>query len=326
MRYLCFAVFISCFFISKVSFALECYAIIDGKDQYAETVRVNDIIIPESSADGAIIWQSPRYTRHVKCNKADVDEYAYFYPFPKIAPASLPKGMTFGLIYNGTSYDLTSSNFKIKTDIFVKKGQEGSGVVNVQVYIKKNGIISGGYNGDLPIYQLDGVGGINSWGGKNFRFNLSNLNNVTTGSCTYSLNGIQRARPINVNDNLILNGQTISSVDSVSVYCTPADKLKNRTANMDLYIINSSGGQYFGTDKDGLSYQLIMSGTIITPSVTSGSPRTIPFKLDVNAKGSLDFDQKVFLLSADKDWLYQKGEITANSKSPNLRMKVNSFE
>lgn len=326
MRYLCFAVFISSFFISKFSFALACYAVVDGRNITTETVRVDDIIIPESSANGAIIWQSEKYTRNIKCNEAGVDEYVYFYPFPEIEPESLPQGMIFGLIYNGVSYDLTSSKSKIKTDIYVRKGQEATGVVNVQVYIRKNGLISGGYSGVLPVYQLDGVGGINGTAAKNYKFNLSNLSNVATGNCTYTLNGSQMTNLINVNDNLILNGHTISSVGSASVSCTPVDKLKNRTANMDLYVTNSSGGDFFGTDKDGLSYQLIMSGRTITPSITSGSPLTVPFELDVNAKGSLKFDQKVFLLSPDKDWLYQNSEGTSKSKNPNLKMKVNSFK
>ncbi|MGM1345382.1 hypothetical protein [Morganella morganii] len=326
MRCLYFAIFISSFFISKFSFALACYAVIDGQNKTFETVSVDDIIIPESSANGEVIWQSEKYTRNVTCNEAGTDEYVYFYPFPKIDPASLPKGMIFGIVYNGKSYDLTSSNSKIQTDIYVNKGKEAKGIINVQVYIKKNGVISGGYDGDLPVYQLDGVGGLNSSTAKNYRFNLSNLSNIVTGDCTYTLNGIQGVNQINVNDNLISSGQTISSVGSASVYCTPVDKLKNRIANIDLYTTDSSGGGFFGTDKDGLGYQLIIGGSTITPSLTSGLPLTVPFKLDANARGSMSFDQKVFLTSPDKDWLYQNSEVTAKSKNPNLKMKVNTFK
>jgi hypothetical protein len=326
MRYLSFTVLFCSLFISKFSFALACYAVVNNSDIATETVRVDDIIIPESAENGSIIWRSEIYNRKVKCNQAGVDEYAYFYPFPNITPEELPKGMKFGLVYNGTSYDLESSGSKIKTDIYVKKGGEGNGNINVQVYIKKNGTISGGYNGDLPVYQLDGVGGLNGTPRSNYRFHLSNLSNIVTGDCTYTLNGIQSTTPVNVNDDLISNGQTISSVGSMSVTCTPVEKLKNRTANMDLYTKSSSGDKFFGTDKDGLGYQLIISGSTIAPSVTSGSPLLVPFKLDGSAKASINVDQKVSLLSAGKDWLYQNSEVTAKSKNPDLHMKLNSFQ
>ncbi|HBH7054410.1 TPA: hypothetical protein KV183_003911 [Morganella morganii] len=327
MRCLFFVVFVCSFFISKFSFALECYAVVNGSDITTETVSVDDIIIPESAEDKSIIWSSEEYSRTVKCNKAGVDEHVYFYPFPNITPESLPKGMIFGLIYNGTPYDLTTSDMKIQTDILVPKNGEMYGKINVQVYIKKNGSISGGYNGELPIYQLDGVGGLNnSSNAKNYRFHLSNLSNIATGNCFYTLNGIQSSTTVNVNDNLISNGQTINSVGSVSVTCTPQDRLKNRTAKMDLYTTSASGGDFFSTDKDGLSYQLIMNGSTITPSSTFSSPLSVSFKLDNNAKSSLNVDQKVSLLSADKDWLYQNSEITATSKNPDLKMKVNSFQ
>ncbi|MET4861933.1 hypothetical protein [Morganella morganii] len=327
MRCLFFVVFVCSFFISKFSFALECYAVVNDSEITTETVSVDDIIIPESAEDESIIWRSEEYSRTVKCNKAGVDEHVYFYPFPNIKPESLPKGMIFGLIYNGTSYDLTTSGMKIQTDILVPKNGEKYGNINVQVYIKKNGSISGGYDGELPIYQLDGVGGLNnSPNAKNYRFHLSNLSNIATGNCSYTLNGIQSTTPVSVNDNLISNGQTINSVGSVSVTCTPQDRLKNRTAKMDLYTTSASGGDFFSTDKDGLSYQLIMNGSTITPSSIFSSPLSVSFKLDNNAKSSLNVDQKVYLLSADKDWLYQNSEITATSKNPDLKMKVNSFQ
>lgn len=327
MKYLYFSLFACSFFVSKFSFALDCYAVVNGSDITTETVNVDDIIIPESAEDKSIIWSSEVYSRAVKCNKAGVDEDVYFYPFPNIKPESLPKGMIFGLIYKGVYHDLTKPDMKIPTDIHVTKENGGKGDITVQVYIKKNGAISGGYDGELPIYQLDGVGGLNnSPNAKNYRFHLSNLSNIVTGNCSYTLNGIQSTTPVNVNDDLISNGQTISSVGSMSVTCTPVEKLKNRTANMDLYTKSSSGDKFFGTDKDGLGYQLIIPGSTISPSVTSGSPLLVPFKLDGSAKASINFDQKVSLLSADKDWLYQNSEVTAKSKNPDLHMKLNSFQ
>lgn len=327
MKMLLSSIFLFALLFSNFSFALECYAIINGKSETSEIVPVADVVIPENAEDGAVIWESITYTRTVRCNKAELDEYVYFYPFPGLKPEALPEGMSFGLVYNGEPHDVTSGSEKIKTDILVPANGENTGIINVKVYIKKTGKITGGFSGNLAIYQLDGQLGLNgSSDAKNFRFYLSNLSNIVTGDCSYTFNGLQNTRPITVNDDLISNGQTISSVGSASVSCTPANTLKNRTVHMDLYSKNSSNANLFGTDKNGLAYQLLIAGQNILPSTTSSNPGKVTFKLDANAAGNLNFDQKILLASENETWLYKNEAATAKSDNPNLVMKVNSFE
>lgn len=313
--------------IPKLSFALECYAVIDGANTIYETVKVDDIIIPESAGNGQVIWSSPEYTRQVMCNNAYIQEYVYFYPFPRVDYSSLPAGMSFGIIYNGKDYPLSSSTSKIKTDILVPKGGSNTGIINVQVYIKKVGDISGGFKGDLPVYQLDGVGGLNgSSDPKNFRFSLSNLSNVATGKCSYSFNSVSGINEISINDDLISSGKTISVVGAASVSCTPIDLLKHRTVKMNLYTNSSSTDSLFKTNKDGLGYQLLISGGVISPFVTPSSPLVVNYSLDENGKGSKTFGQKVFLTSINEDWIYQNDTSIVQSNNPNLEMSVSSFE
>lgn len=327
MKFFYFFILFSVFFFPRISFALDCYAVINGNNEITETVRVNDIILPESAKDGEIIWRSDEYTRTVMCNNANLQENVYFYPFPRVSPSDLPKGMVFGITYNGASYDLTSSLTNIKTDIVVPKNGSKTGVIKVQVYIKKNGTISGGYDKDLAVYQLDGVGGLNnSSNANNFKFYLSNLKNVATGVCSTSFSGLTETKSININDNLISNGQLINSIGSASVSCTPANILANRKVNMNLYTMNSSSDQLFRTDKNGLYYQLLTSGVIVSPSNTSSSPVKVTFSLNGNGQGSSSFDQKIFLTDKNEDWLYSNNTTTATSKNPNLGMSVQSFE
>ncbi|MBS0849352.1 hypothetical protein [Citrobacter sp. JGM124] len=323
MKILLSIMFVFLLSFSNFSFALDCYAVINNVKETTDSESVADIIIPESAQNGEIIWRSMEYTRNIYCDKADVDEYVYFYPFPD--KTTLPAGMSFGLVYNGKTYDLTTS--KIQTDIHVSKGGSQTGQITVQVFIKKTGNISSGFNGDLAIYQLDGQGGINSNNdAKNFKFSLKNLSNIATGNCTYSLNGIPSTKPININDNLISNGQTLTSIGSASVSCTPVDLLKNRIVNMKLYTNSSSGNSLFSTDKSGLGYQLSMSGKTILPSTTSSSPVEINFSLDANGNATKNFDQNIFLTNADETWLYQNNQTTATSTNPNLAMSIDSFE
>lgn len=313
--------------ISKFAFALDCYAVINGANITSEIVKVDDIIIPESAGNGQVIWSSPEYTRQIMCNNAGVGESVYFYPFPRVDYSSLPAGMSFGIIYNGTDYPLSSSTKNIKTDIFVPKGGSQTGTIKVQVYIKKVGDIAGGFEGDLPIYQLDGVGGLNSsTSAKNFRFSLSNLSNVATGKCSYALSGVSGTNEISINDDLISSGKVITSVGTASVSCTPINLLKNRIVKMNLYTNSPSSDSLFKTDKDGLSYQLLMSGSVISPSITSSSPLVVSYSLDGNGEGTKSFDQKVFLTSINEDWIYQNDTTIVQSNNPNLEMSVNSFE
>ena len=327
MKILLSIMFVFLLSFSNFSFALDCYAVINGENKTTEVAAVDDIIIPESSKNNEIIWTSEKYTRQVLCNNAEFEESVYFYPFPNVDLASLPSGMAFGLIYNGKSYDLTADIAKIQTDIIVPQNGSKTGTINVQIYIKKTGNISGGYQGQLPIYQLDGQNGLNiNSNAKNFRFSLSNLSNIATGDCTYTLSDIKSTKVITINDNLISNGQTLTSVGSASVTCTPANLLRNRTANINLYTKNASGSGLFGTNKNGLGYQLLMSGNTILPSMTSSSPAIVSFNLDTDGKATKTFDQKVFLTTENEDWLYTNEAVTATSNNPNLGMSINSFE
>ncbi|CAK9886564.1 MAG: hypothetical protein XXXJIFNMEKO3_03009 [Candidatus Erwinia impunctatus] len=313
--------------IPKLSFALNCYAYVNNSYVTSETVKVDDIVIPESAQNGQVIWSSPQYERKVKCDNAYIKEYVYFYPFPRVDYSTLPAGMSFGIIYNGTDYPLSSTTEKIKTDIEVPKNGSKEGTINVQVYIKKTGNISGGFKSDLPVYQLDGVGGLNtSSGAKNFKFSLSNLSSIATGKCSYSFNSASETNEISINDDLISSGKIISAVGTASISCTPVDMLKNKTVKMNLYTNSSSTDSLFKTGKDGLGYQLLISGGVISPSVTSSSPLVVNYSLDENGKGSKTFGQKVFLTSIDEDWIYQNDTSTVESNKPNLGMSVSSFE
>lgn len=311
-------------FIPNMAYALDCVAIVDGKEITTETARVDDIVIPEFAANNEKIWESDIYVRQVECSKG-VDENVYFYPFPNLKTSDLPSGMKFGLVYNGTEYDL-KEGMKIKTDIIVKPNQSATGTINVQVFIKKSGEITKGYNGNLPIYQLDGEGGLNNnSGAKNFRFHLSNLNNVATSNCTYVIKSKNEKNNVAISDNLISPGITLSAIGDISASCTRGELLNNRYAVFDMYTTNSGGGSGFDTDKDGLSYDLTMDNKILNPSNVKNKPVSVKVKLDASGKGTLDIGQRVHLESAEKSWLYTNATVAISNKA-NLSAGLTRFE
>lgn len=327
MKIIFFSILVFSLLTSKFALALNCYSIVNNEKKTSEIVQVSEIIIPESAENGQTIWTSPEYSREIMCDSAGKNESAYFYPFPNVDVSKLPTGMSFGIIYNGIDHEITKDKEKILTDIIVPKGGQNTGTIRIQLYIKKTGVITGGFADDLDLYQLDGEGGLNNATNRqNFRLSLSNLSDIVTGTCTYSWSGFSETNDIRINDDLILSGQTIPSTGNALVSCTPENNLKNRTVIMNLYTKTSSRDSLFKTDKDGLGYQLLISGNVITPSTSSSSPLTVSFILDDNGQGNKNLDQKVFLTSHDEDWIYQSDTTNAESNNPNLEMKVKSFE
>lgn len=186
------------FFTNNV-FALRCELKSNGFTQ--ETDSVGEVLIPKDSQNGQIIWQSNLITRTVKCYDASPPnaegELVYFYYFPE-DKLTLPRGMTFGIIYNGNAKDLDLSSTvkerRFATDIWVAHNGESSNVdeetvikdFSFQFYIRKTGDInSRGFFGRLPIFQLDGVGGVNA-SAPNYKYNLTALNNISDVFCSFT--------------------------------------------------------------------------------------------------------------------------------------------
>ncbi len=309
----------------KIAYALDC-SVTDVPD-IIEKVRVNDIVIPETSPDGSIIWKSKNYHRHVVCENG-IDEDVYFYPFPELKEDEIPNGMEFVLSYNGKLYPLNEIQKEcanhtmrcLKTDIKVEKKKKSIGDVDVQLLIKKVGLISEPINDELPVYQLDGKLGLNKIH-QNYRLVLTNLKKVATGTCEYAFNKIKNSHSIAINDDLLSKGITIDKIASLSVSCVPVSLLKNRIVDTNIYATDSVNGSLFGTNKEGLGYSLILDNNYLTPD----NPVNLSVKLDENAKADISINQELKLSSPDKNWLYQKDTKTT-SDNPKLKVKVSNFE
>lgn len=324
MRFIYLFIFVVVSIVSNTAHALDCVAIIDNKEKTTQDVEVNNIVIPESSGNGVIIWESDTYTNDVECSKG-VDEYVYFYPFPKVDVSSIPSGMVFGIIYNNQSYDLTSTKQKIQTDIIVKPNQVAKGKISVKVYIKKSGPISNdGFSGKLPIYQLDGKGGLNTnSGAKNFRLTLSNLSNIATANCSSSFSNLKKKNNLLIDDDLISSGILLNSIGSISVTCTPVNVIGNRVAVFNLYTTTTDS--QFGTNKAGLVYDLIVDNNTLKASTKKNNPIRVKFALDSSGKNSKNINQHVILNSIQENWLYIQSADTI-SNDPKIQAELIQFD
>ncbi|WP_404413052.1 fimbrial protein [Serratia aquatilis] len=171
-----------CLFLATLSFsaqALECH--LDSVQGITEEVEdFGSIRIPMDLPVGARLWTSKQITRTMVCwapPNAMSDEGIYLYPNPD--QIALPPGISFGLIYNGK--DEGKFGEKIYSGNRVPGGwkpSEGPRTstfsIRYQVYLERTGPIGDieRLNLDMPIFQLDGVYGVNKERGKNYRYTL----------------------------------------------------------------------------------------------------------------------------------------------------------
>ncbi|HHR5849454.1 TPA: hypothetical protein ACS7XE_003685 [Providencia alcalifaciens] len=321
MKFIYCFIFIVLSIVTNMAYALDCVAIINGQKETQQDVRVNDIVIPELSKNNEIIWESDTYTNDIECNNG-IDERVYFYPFPNVDPKTIPNGMIFGIIYNNKSYDLSSATQKIPTDIVVKKNETSKGSISVKVYIKKSGAISNGYSGSLPIYQLDGSGGLNTnAGARNFKLTLSNLSNIATANCSFSFSDFKKKNNLLINDDLISSGALLNSIGNISVTCLPVNIIANRTAVFNIY--TKTTDSYFKTNKEGLIYDLIIDNNTLKGSNKSTNPIRVAFKLDGSGKSTKNINQNVTLNSnsIQENWLYAQDTETI-SDDPKIQAEL----
>ncbi|HGJ5882070.1 hypothetical protein [Arsenophonus sp.] len=274
-------------FASK-AIALECGVIINNSNDlnYEEKESVGEILIPNDAKIGEIIWKSNPIRKNIRCNSS-VSENVYFYPFPKRKKdptITLPEGMTFGITYKNKDIDLNQGgdNNSKDTGITVNANTVDASI-EFQLYIKKTGDIkTDGSDLTLPIVQLDGVGGINATGGRNYRYSLSSLNNISDVECSFKYQ--RKPFNININNDLTIKQQKIL-IGNYLATCSPENKMTGRTI---VYSIPEKSEE-FSTDLEGLNYHLDVNNSI---KINDKGKSTI----DVHALFKLDYK--------DQDWLY----------------------
>jgi hypothetical protein len=185
---------------STSSYALTCKRASDDSvnQDISLTHQIN--VSTANLTPGTILWRSETYTSTFKCtdtNNYPKGEDAYLWWDPVSQMSSIHNSLEVGVTYLGSDIKPTKgANVDVGPGTVCNKSGNRCKppalsqtlTVSYAVYIKATGNPppSGGVitdNGKYAIFQVDGVGGLNSTPNSNFRANISGLGNIKFISC-----------------------------------------------------------------------------------------------------------------------------------------------
>ncbi|OBY92031.1 fimbrial protein [Pseudomonas sp. AU11447] len=192
--------------LSQTSWALMCRAM-DGSSYLSE--YIGPVSVPDTVPDGTIIWRSKTHVVPAKCWKLFDQHYLeddpiYFYGNPAGLDAT-GWGIEFGLVYKQqTAWD---GDWSSNPTLGVNSGFTSPGcpaatsgddmlacstvypTIAFQVVIRKRGLLplQRPSQDTYDVFQFDGLYGLNNGPSnpfRNFRFQLSGLQNIVGTACT----------------------------------------------------------------------------------------------------------------------------------------------
>lgn len=306
---------------SKVM-ALDC---VGTGGMVLDSVTLDKMVYLANASNGDIIWRSDVFTRNITCSSG-MTENVYIYAYPFMAPGgteTLPQNVEMGLIFDGVDLGTMSTDstligrrkdtgWKVTSgNPLVKNG------VTFQTYLKKTGDISTSGVTSITLFQLDGVGGLNtSPGAKNYKFNISGWNNVGTIDCiptvtnsTFSFTTLTDQAFAGSANNQVNN-------PTISVACSGDSSSLNMTKSISGRLDLAGTGSSFSTNKEGLTLNIFYEGTelipnddiIVTIPITAGNGNKI-FQFDVKPKLST-------LQLNNPSWLFSTTDEAISSSIP----------
>lgn len=301
--------------------------------QNSETNGVSDninidgnIFVPPDAQNGTVVWDSGNIDSNVFCDaKPYSPDSVYIYPYPNFDASTLPDGLRLQLSINGKVINSKSAladwqKITTKTGVITSKLQ----------IIKTSSSVSNSSNlPDIPLYQVDGGGGLNQNADKSprsLRVTLLGFSNVKIASCSSNISILNKKNSIGI-DNSILEEKKISKdIAKIDISCVPVTSWANKKAYFSIIengAVNYNG--FFGTNKNDLVYSLYVGDTQIKPNATV---RDFLVNLDSEGKASLSVIQKMKLLntSTSNSWLYDKTVVDAISDKANLSLKLTNLE
>ncbi|QBY46220.1 hypothetical protein QE197_21350 (plasmid) [Arsenophonus nasoniae] len=316
------------FFYTGSALALECKVLGETNDPYRETKIVDNVLLPKDSNNGEKIWVSELFTRNVECTSY-ISEPVYFYYFPEVDISVIPKGMKFGITYNGKDTDLDASipekQRRLKTDIEVQASNPKRGTIAVKVYIKKEGTFD--INNSvkiLNIFQLDGEKGLNNTPKGNYRFSLSGLNNITQIDCSSSY--YWKKFNLNINNDITLNPQSVSNIGGLNLTCQAHNNLNldNKRVTLEVYSDSTKSSEVFTTNLTGLNFTFNIAGQELKPN----NKKLITIPLDASGKNNINIDGlfKLNYQETGQDWLYNPNTLTFSPEKISIKSTLKLIE
>ncbi|HGM5490614.1 TPA: hypothetical protein ACKP1B_002246 [Serratia fonticola] len=209
-------------FTANNAYALACKNATDGSSY------LNDALItatvPQTLPNGTVIWRSENRTMTIKCWKDQgtngpteaAAENVYTYPNPSWGFA-YGYGITVGIVANGQTIDINNYRTIIpgvvvpycdQSSDWCRDNASVTFTWNYYVYISKVGeLIGDHYEGDdfLTVFQIDGVGGLNTTPNSNFRYNIVGMDNIKFINC----NAVVSVTPNNIDFGTIVAPKSV---------------------------------------------------------------------------------------------------------------------
>ena len=178
-----------CLAMPLTSHALGCW---NGSDSFGSVTSTfnlpGNLYVAANAPVGTIIWQSPQQNLKLYCTQS-IGENVYFWVNPQ--NQALAPGLQIGILFKGRTY--TQSSGAIDTGIYVPwNGWVGTTLQYSIVLLKTSGAPSSGTAtvSQYPVFQLDGIGGINATPDINFNQLINGTVTFTPGgTCNLSANG-----------------------------------------------------------------------------------------------------------------------------------------
>jgi hypothetical protein len=246
---------------SNSAFALRCA---DASNDSKElTDSIINIAVPQSAAEGTVIWRSENRTMTVRCWKEGYGNAEQIYAYMNPKKLAIGNGVSIGLVLNGQTMSTRVDRYEVPgvtaprcnsaDEPVCKRDYSMYFTASYYVYIAiaKPVPQGGNYTGadTLPVFQLDGVGGVNAFVGNNFNYILTGLSKIRFIPCEASVS----VSPNNIDfGNLIANeGISVGSVAKSSdfkatvtktcdtpfkltaLYSSPASKVDSSTLDLN---------------------------------------------------------------------------------------------
>ncbi|MGL5389661.1 MAG: fimbrial protein [Serratia sp. (in: enterobacteria)] len=248
-------------FTANNAYALACKNATDGNAYLTD--NLTSASVPKSAPNGTVIWRSENRTMTVKCWKdqagnggleAEAENvYTYLNPY---ASFQRGYGISIGIVANGQTIDMNNYRMIIPNVIvpYCNQGadwcRDNASVTftwNYYVYISKVGDLFGDYYGAdnyLPVFQIDGAGGLNTNPNSNFIYNISGMRNVRFINCNTTVS----VTPSDINFGTIVVPENVQVGQLAKSSNFKATVTKDCSSPFKLTAIYSSPADKFGAD------------------------------------------------------------------------------
>ncbi|HEJ9059137.1 TPA: hypothetical protein SML50_003438 [Serratia fonticola] len=248
-------------FTSSHAYALACKNASDGSAFLTDNMIT--ATVPQTLPNGTVIWRSENRTMTVKCWKDQgwngpteaAAENVYTYPNPGYYFQS-GYGITVGIVANGQTIDINNYRTQVpgvivpycdQSSDWCRDNASVTFTWNYYVYISKVGDLIGDHYGGsdyLPVFQIDGVGGLNTTPNSNFRYNITGMNNIKFINC----NAMVSVTPNNIDFGTIVAPTNVQVGQLAKSNAFKATVTKDCNSPFKLTAVYSSPATKVGTD------------------------------------------------------------------------------